>query len=128
MKERLIEFINYLKITNADFERNANLSNGFINNIGDSIRESTLKKISNAYPNLNIDWLKTNHGNMINGIKNEFYESEKNQNSTLTIQQSDFSSFLNLQVGYQNLLLVSQNQLIESQKQINILLEIIKNK
>jgi hypothetical protein len=65
MKERLIEFLRYLKIGQLAFEENVGLSRGFVNNIGFSIRENSLKKISNKYPKLNITWLLTGEGNML---------------------------------------------------------------
>ncbi len=41
------------------------MSNGFVNNVGDSIRESSLAKITARYPELNTNWLKTGEGKML---------------------------------------------------------------
>lgn len=41
------------------------LSTGFVNNIGDSIRRTSLDKISSIYPDLNIAWLLTGVGDML---------------------------------------------------------------
>jgi phage repressor protein C with HTH and peptisase S24 domain len=66
MKERLIEFLAHLSMGQTKFEEKVGLSRGFVNNIGDSIREKNLRKIATIYPDLNINWLKTGEGNMLN--------------------------------------------------------------
>lgn len=65
IKERLIEFIKTLGISVRQFEISAGLSNGQINNIGDSLRKSTLEKISKSFPLLNINWLVSGVGKML---------------------------------------------------------------
>jgi hypothetical protein len=65
MKERLIEFLAYLGVGQNKFEEKIGLSRGFVNKIGDAIREKNLQKISNVYPELDIDWLKTGAGEML---------------------------------------------------------------
>lgn len=65
VKERLIEFIDYLGMTRAEFEKTVGLSNGFVNNIGDGIREGSIKKIKDLYPDLNEVWLKTGAEKML---------------------------------------------------------------
>lgn len=62
---RLKVFIEYLKIEKAVFERNAGLSNGFVDKAGDNIRSKSLELISNAYPQLSIDWLRFGTGEML---------------------------------------------------------------
>ena len=62
MKERLILFLKHLGIGQLRFENNVGLSRGFVNAVGDTIRESSLGKISSVYPELNINWLKTGEG------------------------------------------------------------------
>jgi len=65
MKERLIEFLAYLKMGQTKFEEKVGLSRGFVNNVGENITSKSLKKITEVYPELNINWLKTGIGNMI---------------------------------------------------------------
>lgn len=123
MKERLLLFIDYLRITTAAFEKKVNLSNGFVANIGDSVREKTLTKISMIYPELNTNWWKTGEGNMLNN--NEFLDDNKNplQYIDLIKINEDLTSF---QKELIERLKTSQNQLSESQKQISSLLKILK--
>lgn len=65
MKERLILFIKHLRIGQGKFEKNAGLANGLVNNIKDGISVSSLNKIEEAYPQLNINWLRTGEGQML---------------------------------------------------------------
>lgn len=65
VKERVLEFLNYLQLSQGKFEEAVGLSNGFVNNIGDTIRESSIKKIKNRYPDLNEVWLKTGSEKML---------------------------------------------------------------
>lgn len=145
MKERLLEYIEYKKLKNTDFEKRAGLSNGFVNNFGDNIREKTLQKISDAFPDLNIDWWKTGLGTMINNSQEIITQGNGNHNingvnGNVTISHNEFSNMIELQKNYQDLqkeltdrlktsqeqLSKSQNQLSESQQQITTLIEILK--
>lgn len=67
MKQRMNEFLAYIDMSQGKFEKSVDMSNGWVNKIGDSIREDNLKKISEVYPMLNIAWLKTGVGSMLNG-------------------------------------------------------------
>lgn len=78
MKERIIRFINYKGITIQAFELKAGLSNGAVSKMGDGTRRRTLEKISNSYPELNINWLLTGEGEML-----------KNSNAGVNINQGD---------------------------------------
>ena len=67
MKNRLIAFLAHLLIGQSRFEKSIGVSRGFVSKVGDSIREVNLRKISQRYPELNISWLKTGVGKMLNG-------------------------------------------------------------
>lgn len=67
-KDRLLEFLKYKKLGQQKFEISIGMSNGWANKVGDNIRETTLNKIKEVYPELNIAWLKAGIGSMlING-------------------------------------------------------------
>lgn len=66
VKERLLQFIEDENIEKARFERETGLSNGFVDKVGSGIRSNSLDKIRKRYPYLNIDWLLTGEGDMIN--------------------------------------------------------------
>lgn len=65
LKSRIIEFIEYKRLDKATFERIVGLSNDAVSKMGDNTRKSTVDKISNAFPELNIVWLRTGEGEML---------------------------------------------------------------
>ena len=65
-KERLKEFIKYKSLTVFAFEQRAGLSNGYVSSISKGIGHAGLNKISENFTDLNIAWLLTGQGNMIN--------------------------------------------------------------
>lgn len=65
-KERLLQFLRYKKLGQQKFEISIGMSNGWANKVGDSIRENTLQKIKEVYPELIIAWLKSGVGEMLN--------------------------------------------------------------
>lgn len=69
IKDRLIKFIKYKGISVREFERNVDLSNGYINKIKGNIGEDKLNNILQEYPELNKVWLLTEEGEMINETK-----------------------------------------------------------
>lgn len=66
LKERLLLFIEYKGMSTQKFERIVGLSNASVSKMGDNTRQSTLDKISTKFPDLDIVWLKTGIGEMIN--------------------------------------------------------------
>lgn len=65
LQERLRQYIEYKGVTTQEFEKMADLSNGAVSKMGDNTRTSTLDKISNSFPDLNINWLRMGIGNML---------------------------------------------------------------
>ena len=80
LRERILDFIAYKGIDKVTFERNSGLSNDAVGKMGDNTRMSTLDKISKAYPDINIAWLKTGVGNML-------LSDERNE-KTITVNQT----------------------------------------
>lgn len=65
-KERLLEFLAYKKIGQTKFEELCGLSRGLINNMKGGLSTVTVTKIANTCPELNINWLLHEKGNMLN--------------------------------------------------------------
>lgn len=65
IKQRLLEFIKYLNISQGRFEKQVGLSNGYINNLSKDIGSEKLQRILGTYPELNLDWLLTGEGEML---------------------------------------------------------------
>lgn len=76
LRERILQYISYEGITVQMFENKAMLSNGAVSKMGDNTRRSTLDKISNSFPNLNINWLITGEGEMCNEVQERNVDSE----------------------------------------------------
>jgi hypothetical protein len=65
VKERLIKYINYKKISQSTFEKSVDLSNGYVNNIRKSIQPDKIQRIALRYSDLNTGWLLTGEGEML---------------------------------------------------------------
>jgi hypothetical protein len=135
MKDRLIIFLEYLGIGQNKFAQNVGLSAGYVNNLGENISSRSLNKILNVYPQLNEKWLLTGKGEMIKPINTQKAKGNNSINSNInniegnvTISHNDFSNLLDLQKGYQEAQKELNERLKTSQKQIDTLLEILKNK
>lgn len=64
VKNRLYEFLAYKQLKASKFEQTCGLGNGFCSKVGASITDGSLLLISKAFPELNIEWLKTGFGDM----------------------------------------------------------------
>ena len=135
MKDRLIIFLEYLGIGQNKFAQNVGLSAGYVNNLGENISSRSLNKILNVYPQLSEKWLLTGKGEMIKPINTQKAKGNNSINSNInniegnvTISHNDFSNLLELQKGYQDVQKELNERLKTSQKQIDTLLEILKNK
>jgi hypothetical protein len=64
VKERIKLFLQYLNIGQNNFESKVGWSNGYINNTK-NISADKLKPVTNEYPQLNLNWLITGKGEMI---------------------------------------------------------------
>lgn len=65
LKDRVLQFIESLGVTVQAFEKSVGLSNASVSKMGDNTRRSTIDKISNAYPLINVSWLLTGEGEML---------------------------------------------------------------
>jgi transcriptional regulator with XRE-family HTH domain len=66
VKERLIIFINSKNLSQSKFEKITNLSNGYVNNIRNSISDKIFdNRIHPAFPELNKIWVLHGKGSMV---------------------------------------------------------------
>lgn len=65
MRERIYEFIKYKGLKKSRFEAMCQLSNGAVDKMGDNTHQSTIDKISKAFPELNTVWLRVGVGRML---------------------------------------------------------------
>lgn len=79
-KQRILQFLEYINIGQAAFEKNVHISNGYVNNLKGSIGATIIGKISTAYPELNTTWLLTGEGEMLKDAKPTEAESSTTGN------------------------------------------------
>lgn len=77
VKQRLIEYLEEMKIGRNKFEKSAGISEGYITKLKYAPKEDILVKILHAAPNLNRVWLLTGEGNML--VNQEPYNNEPKQ-------------------------------------------------
>lgn len=66
VKERLMKFIAQKGLTNSEFERISGLSNSYVSKIRTSVGKLGSMNIQRAFPELNMNWLLTGEGEMLN--------------------------------------------------------------
>lgn len=81
IKDRLYDFLKVKDLKASKFEQKCGLSNGFCSKVNDNITEGSLLLIKRAFPELNINWLKTGSGDMlIEQMNLEYPNSEEGSN------------------------------------------------
>lgn len=66
LQERLKLFITSLDSSVLSFENKCGMAPGTVNKMSDKSRPKTLEKIHRQYPQLNMEWLQTGEGEMLN--------------------------------------------------------------
>lgn len=66
MKQRIKEYLKYKGVKIIEFSATIGVSNAYISSIRRSIQPDKLARIQECYPDLNIEWLVTGRGNMLN--------------------------------------------------------------
>ena len=68
IKQRLLDFIDHKKLSVNRFCTMCGFSSAYVRNIQKTISQRYLKIISKAFPDLNIYWLETGEGQMLNEV------------------------------------------------------------
>jgi len=66
VKERLITYLKSIGYSQRMFEEAIGASNGYVNNISKGIGPGYLSVVKERFPLLNIEWLMTGEGQMLN--------------------------------------------------------------
>lgn len=69
VKERLIKFIKSIRFTQKEFCDSIGVCRSYVSTIRQSLAPDKLSKIRERYPELNIEWLLTGKGEMLNSNK-----------------------------------------------------------
>lgn len=65
IKDRIKSYIAHKEISQREFERRIKKSNGYVNNIVNTISADVINDISKEFDDLNINWLITGEGDML---------------------------------------------------------------
>lgn len=65
IKDRIMQWIDYNNLSVAAFERKCGLSTGYVANMKPNVNSKKLNDIAIAFPDLNMDWLKSGKGDMV---------------------------------------------------------------
>ena len=65
VKERLIKYLKYKKISQREFAKAIDVSSGYVNSIKSSIQPDKVSRISIHFTDLNTGWLLTGEGEML---------------------------------------------------------------
>lgn len=71
VRERLIEYIKYKRMSRRGFAISIGASGAFVNNISKGIGNEYVDNIKTKYPDLNMTWLLTGEGDMLNEVKSQ---------------------------------------------------------
>lgn len=91
-KQNLKRYLSEMNISPAQFYRDSGLSNGFLNQ-GDNMSSNNIEIIISLYPNLNLSWLITGNGDMLNTLNSSDKNGNLNgnPNGNLSPNSEDFS-------------------------------------
>ncbi len=92
VKQRLIKFLKYKKLSQSKFEKCIGAGNGYVNNISKSIGADKLQSIIGNFPELNQDWLLTGNGSMLQDNAPKPASTEINIEKFLDIMQKQADS------------------------------------
>lgn len=92
VKERLIEYVRYKELSKSEFCRIIGVSNAFISSIRKSIQPDKIESIALNFPELNLTWLLTGQGQMLNFNERK---SDANKESNGVVVPTELFDILN---------------------------------
>ena len=94
VKERIITYIKFKKLSQKKFEEAAHLSNGYINSLRHAPSATKLQSILDAFPDINHVWLLTGEGEMLNNTETVFVDDVRKDMSVVPLYDVDVSAGL----------------------------------
>lgn len=77
VKERIMSFINYKRLSQRKFERLVGFSNGYLDKLRHAPSVEKTQIIIDTFPELNRIWLLTGEGEMLNGDRRKVDEANR---------------------------------------------------
>ena len=109
VKERLIQFIEFKRISKYEFEKRCELSPRYVSNIRNSIQPDKMERIAIVFPELNFDWLLIGRGSML--INEAGVVTENHNNKDVKLLEEHIESLKEI-----NRLLREKIRILETQK------------
>ena len=120
VKERLIEFIKFKKLSKSEFCRIIGVSNAYVSSIVTSIQPDKIERITLNFPELNIGWVLTGDGEM---LKNETSKSKDTKPDEKVEISKETWDVIKKQA---EALLVQSESNLSKDRQIESLIELLK--
>ena len=114
VKDRLKIYIKYLGIGQSKFEKQCNLSNGYINNSKGNFGASKLEYILKLHPELNREWLLTGEGEM---LKSPVQEARGDNNTQIAGNSNNVNTSAEMQIALTEI--SEMRKLVQEQVRIN---------
>lgn len=120
IKNNLEEFIAYTKLSNQEFERSINVSNGYISKLKGGMGKEKLDYMLKVYPELNLDWLTTGRGEMLkkDGVVQNNVNGDNLHGNTINISLDN----------YMEIIREKDKQLQKRDEQIDRLISLLEKK
>lgn len=117
-KERILQFVDYMKISKQLFYSETGLKRGVLDGdkLKSSIPDTFIASIIARYPELNVIWLLTGEGEMLNSPKKTNQTDTSDQCDENNIYRIKYYEILDKLVSVQEQLSKTQERLIESQQ------------
>lgn len=109
VKKRLKDFIKSQGLTISGFEKDINVSNGYVNSISKGIGGEVLLSILEKSPKLNIDWLLTGKGSMLKEDTSKPVNTPEDMGQVALLQQEN--SFLK-----EKITLLEENKILQAKE------------
>lgn len=126
IKDRLYAFLEAKKLKPSAFERKCGLSNGFCSKVNDNITDGSIGLIEKAFPELNINWLRTGFGEMLNDESLEYPNDGSGSNMLAMVRMMQEFIALGKKNADANLMNAEANKL--NAQNLERLITILENK
>lgn len=118
-KQKIILYLEYKKISKREFYLQTGFSNGFLDS-GKYIGTDKLTTILNTFPDLSMNWLILDKGEMIKSVKNQEIKKNTKEEYHNLIQIESLKEYNNL---LQELIKEKDKLISEKERVISILLK-----
>lgn len=128
VKERLMKFIAQKGLTNSEFERISGLSNSYVSKIRTSVGKLGSMNIQRAFPELNMNWLLTGEGEMLNDTSSTSNVANSDRHGTSVAGNGNNVNATSALEKALESLMEQQRITVKAQEQIDRLLALLEKR